>query len=81
MVVEGFNEGKERKKEVLKGSSPIHSYKDACTKDDVVLVDTDEEDEEWWRDDGLKEGITIDKSGKVPNIVISDELKKRMAKR
>ena len=56
-------------------AKPIRSYKEACTKVDDRMIDTDEEDEEWWRNEGWKKDITVDRSEKVPNIVVKSRNK------
>ena len=35
-------------------AKPIRSYKEACTKVDDKMIDTNEEDEEWWRNEGWR---------------------------
>lgn len=68
-------------KENKASSSLPRSYKDACINYDRMMEEEEEENDGWWFNDGWKSHITVDNTGRIPNIVLSDELKNKMAKR
>ena len=55
------------------------SYKDACLKDYGSMDEEEEEEDRWWCNDGWKSCITVDNTGSIPNIVLSEELSSKMA--
>ena len=52
--------------------------RDACVSDDVLLNDLEDKEDGWWRDEGWKSSISVDTTWKIPNIVLSEELRVKM---
>lgn len=65
-------------KEKIVDTTKQKSYRDACVSDDVLLNDLEDKEDGWWHDEGWKSSISVDTTWKIPNIVLSEELRVKM---